>query len=102
MSAARSRRPDYWDDNALTQAMPAGAVRSGRATQATPLRPVTHQAAQRTQRWDATPRANPLAGLPDPSRLMMMTLVVLALAIVLYFGITSLIAFTQTKLDDLH
>ena len=46
------------------------------------------------------PRTVALPGLPDPSRLLTTLIVIGALSIVLYFGITSLIAWTQVKMDD--
>ena len=41
-----------------------------------------------------------LPTLPDPSRFLTTAAIVGALAVLLYFGITSLFAWTQTKLDD--
>ncbi len=104
MSAAR-RHQQYVvvDDDAQTQHIPSGAVRG-----ATSLRAVPQAApAPRRQRSayaearDARPAPRPLT-MPDPSRILTTALLIGALAIVLYFGITSLLAWAQVKMDDVQ
>lgn len=112
MSAAR-RHQQYVmvDDDAQTQMIATGAVRRAAA----PLRAVPQAApAPRrsrptyTEGWETqsargqAARGQGSLSLPDPSRLLTTALLIGALAIVLYFGITSLLAWTQIKLDDLH
>lgn len=107
MSAAR-RHQQYVviDDDAQTQIIASGAVRRAAA----PLRAVPQAApAPRRQRtayaegWQGQPAQGrkPLA-MPDPSRILTTALLIGALAIVLYFGITSLLAWAQVKMDDLQ
>mgnify|MGYP001060211205 CR=1 FL=1 len=102
MSAVRRQHQYVLDDDAPTHAIAGGAVRAART--AAPLRAVPRGAAAPRGRgnWDAGPeRAVVGAGFPDPTKLVSSVIVVVALAIVLYFGITSLIAWTQVKMDDL-
>jgi hypothetical protein len=103
MSAVR-RQQHYVLDDAPTQAIPSGAARG-----AAPLRAVPRGAAgQRGGRsayaagWDNAAPHSRATSFPDPSRIISTLVIIGALAIVLYFGITSLIAWTQVKLDDLH
>ena len=100
MSAAR--RPQYViiDDDAPTKAVSGGAVRAQRGTSATQLRAVPRGAYGNPRELSA-PRSIPFPALPDPSKLLTTTLLIGALAIVLYFGITSLMAWGQVKADDL-
>ncbi len=100
MSAAR--RPQYViiDDDAPTKAVNGGAVRAQRGTNATQLRAVPRGTYGNPRELSA-PRSIPFPALPDPSKLLTTALLIGALAIVLYFGITSLMAWTQVKADDL-
>lgn len=107
MSAAR-RHQQYVvvDDDAQTQVIASGAVRRAAA----PLRAVPQAAsAPRRQRttyvegWEAQPaRGRAPLTMPDPSRILTTALLIGALAIVLYFGITSLLAWAQVKMDDVQ
>ncbi len=119
MSAVRDRRHDWWiDDDAPTQALPAQPARGrgGRGT-GVPLQAVGRDV-PRLSRAEARPRreesydegagrgiAPPLPAaprLPDPTKLLTTGLIVGALALLLYLGITSLIDWTRLKLDDMH
>lgn len=107
MSAAR-RHQQYVviDDDAQTQVIASGAVRRAAA----PLRAVPQTApAPRRQRvaYAEGREAQPARGrapltMPDPSRVLTTALLIGALAIVLYFGITSLLAWAQVKMDDVQ
>jgi hypothetical protein len=106
MSAVRRQQQYVLDDDFPTQAVSGGAVR---AAATAPLRAVPRGAAAprggrqayAAGRAAVETRPSPLAAF-DPSRLISTVVIVAALAIVLYFGITSLLAWTQVKLDDLH
>ena len=101
MSAAQKYQPqqDWWDDDGATQAIPVG--RGARATGAATLRSVPRTAGHRAGAVGAgAQRTVTLPALPDPSRFLTTAAIVGALAILLYFGITSLIDWTQVKLDD--
>ena len=100
MSAARRQQYVIYDDDAPTKAIASGAVRAQR-TAATPQIRAVPRGAYGNPRELAAPRPTTLPALPDPSRLLTTLLLIGALAIVLYFGITSLMAWTQTKMDDL-
>lgn len=102
MSAAQKFRPqeEWWDDDGATQAVPVG--RGARAAGTTTLRPVPRTAGHRAGAVSASAqRTLILPTLPDPSRAFTTVAIVGALAVLLYFGITSLMAWTQVKLDDL-
>ena len=102
MSAARRQSHLIYDfDDAPTRGVATGAVRASRAVAAPHLQPMPKQSRQ-GQRATAAPRPVALPGLPDPSKLLTTVILVGALSIVLYFGITSLIAWTQVKMDDLQ
>jgi hypothetical protein len=98
------------DDDAPTQAVSGGAVRGSRGATAAPLRAVPRGAASPrggraayANDWDGNAqRTLPLSSFPDPSKIASTAVIIVALAVVLYFGITSLLAWTQVKLDDLH
>jgi hypothetical protein len=102
MSAAQKlqQQQDWWDDDGATQAIPVGrgAKTAGTAT----LRTVPRTAGQRAGAVSAgAQRTLTLPALPDPSRFLWTIAIVGALAVLLYFGITSLFAWTQTRLDDI-
>jgi hypothetical protein len=102
MSAAQKyqQQQDWWDDDGETQAMPVG--RGARVAGTTTLRPVPRSAGHRAGVVSAGgQRTVTLPTLPDPSRFLTTAAIVGALAVLLYFGITSLFAWTQTKMDDL-
>lgn len=101
MSAAQKYRPheEWWDDDGATQAIPVG--RGARVAGTATLRPVPRTAGHRAGASGATQRTVTLPSLPDPSRALTTVAIVGALAVLLYFGITSLMAWTQVKLDDL-
>lgn len=100
MSAARRQQYVIYDDDAPTKAIASGAVRAQR-TAATPQIRAVPRGAYGNPRELAAPRPTAIPAFPDPSRLLTTLLLIGALAIVLYFGITSLMAWTQTKMDDL-
>jgi len=107
MSATR-RHQQYVvvDDDAQTQVIASGAVRRAAA----PLRavppsapPPRRQRTTYTEGWEAQPtRGRAPLTMPDPSRILTTALLIGALAIVLYFGITSLLAWAQVKMDDVQ
>lgn len=102
MSAAQRYQPqeEWWDDDGATQAIPVG--RNGRTAGTTTLRSVPRTAGQRAGAMHApAQRTLTIPALPDPSRALTTVAVVGALAVILYFGITSLMAWTQVKMDDL-
>ena len=106
MSAARRQQQYIVDDNARTQYIPSGAVRRAAA----PLRAVPQEApAPRRQQapYRESREAQPARGrtplaMPDPSRILTTVLLIGALTIVLYLGITSLVARVQVQLDDMQ
>ena len=126
MSAVRSRKQDWWiDDDAPTQAVPTRGARGGggRGGQGAtvPLHAVARDVPRlarnqlrqepryeepRYEEYEREGRgvAPPFPGLalPDPSKLLTTALLVGALALLLYLGITSLIDWTRVKLDDMH
>jgi hypothetical protein len=100
MSAAQKyqQQQDWWDDDGETQAMPVG--RGARVAGTTTLRPVPRSAGHRAGAVSVgQQRTVTLPTLPDPSRFLTTAAIVGALAVLLYFGITSLFAWTQTKMD---
>ena len=103
MSAAQRYRPqqeEWWDEDGETQAIPVG--RGARTAGTTTLRSVPRTAGQRGGATSgAMQRTVTLPTLPDPSRFLTTVAIVGALAVLLYFGITSLMAWTQVKMDDL-
>lgn len=101
MSAAQKYHPgqEWWEDEAATQAIPVG--RGARAAGTATLRPVPRTAGGRGGAAQAQ-RTVTLPTLPDPSRFLTTGALIAALAIVLYFGITSLISWGQARLDDLN
>ena len=102
MSAAQKYQPqqEWWDEDGATQAIPVG--RNARTAGTATLRTVPRTAGQRTGAVTAgNQRTVTLPALPDPSRFLTTAAIVGALAVLLYFGITSLFAWTQTKLDDI-
>ena len=103
MSAAQKYQveQEWWEEEGATQAFaPARGTRvAGNPT----LRTVPRTAGQRSGAVSSrSQRTVTLPAIPDPSRFLTTGAIVAALAIVLYFGITSLMAWTQVKLDDLH
>jgi hypothetical protein len=101
MSAVR-RHQYVLDDDAPTQMFSAGAVRPARGQAATAIHamPRGGRVAAPAGRSGGAPRTAPIPGL-DPHRLLSTLLIIGALAIVLYFGITSILAWTQVKMDDM-
>src|SRR5436853_7773172 len=102
MSAAQKYQPqqEWWDEDGATQAIPVG--RGARTAGTATLRTVPRTAGQRAGAVTAgNQRTVTLPALPDPSRFLTTAAIVGALAVLLYFGITSLFAWTQTKLDDI-
>jgi hypothetical protein len=98
MSAARHQSPIIYDE-APTRGISSGAVRAQRIA-TTPHLHAMPKGQRQMQQEVVAPRTVALPGLPDPSRLLTTLIVIGALSIVLYFGITSLIAWTQVKMDD--
>ncbi len=103
MSAAQKYQveQDWWEEEGATQAIPVG--RGARVAGNPALRSVPRSAGQRSGAVSSgSQRTVTLPTLPDPSRLLTTVAIVGALAIILYFGITSIMAWTQVKLDDFH
>lgn len=113
MSAVRQRtqhRQEWWDDNDMpTQAVPVVPARRNSAAVA----PERLRAVNGTARGMGRPRYDGVAegrsltlpslpALPDPSRLLMTTALIGALALLLYLGITSLIDWGRVKRDDMQ
>jgi len=106
MSAARRQQQYLVDDNAQTQYIPSGAVRRAAAPlravpQATPA-PRRQQTPYRESREVQPVRGRTPLAMPDPSRILTTVLLIGALTIVLYLGITSLVARVQVQLDDMQ
>lgn len=102
MSAVRQHRADSFD-SAPTRVIARGAVREQRRATAQPLHTTTYAspAPRQAARQQAAPERRPLfAGLPDMNQVVTTMLLIGALAVILYFGITSLLAWTQIKMDD--
>lgn len=103
MSAARRHQQYVVDEDAQTQYIPSGAVRGATSLRAVPLATPAprRQRPAYAETRTARPTPRPLT-MPDPSRILTTALLIGALAIVLYFGITSLLAWAQVKMDDVQ
>jgi hypothetical protein len=103
MSAARKyqSQQEWWDEEEATQAIPVGRgarASAGTATLHSMPRTAGHRAGAASA---GAQRTVTLPALPDPSRYLPTIAIVGALAVLLYFGITSLYDWTQVKMDDL-
>ncbi len=99
MSVARQHT--YHDiDDMPTKAINHGAVKNQRTAAHNQLRRVPQTAYRPARQAEPEAKSSPLAFLFNPSQLLTSAMLVGALAIILYFGITSLMAWTQIKMDD--
>lgn len=109
MSAARRHQQYMVDDDAATHAIATGAQRTSRGGDATSLhalpRGLPGRQGGRTGYVGREVEAPRRAATLDTSalvRLVGTAMIIGALAVVLYFGLTSLLGFVQEKRDDLR